>query len=254
MAQPPAFQFYASDYLSSSKVQRMSLEAEGAYIRLLAYNWQDGSIPADIDQLARMCKVTSRKMAVLWSDYLKDCFVLVDAEPGKYVNVRLEEVRANMAEYRSKQSVNGKTGAAARWGKRRRHGKANTDANGTAIATGMATGMANDSSPSPSPIIPPKVPHSGDRREYPSDFEEFWKAYPEKTGKRAAFVVWKQIKPDAELLSKMLKTLEWQKASFDWTKENGKYIPDPERWLKKGRWDDEPPKSAQRPERPVPVC
>jgi uncharacterized protein YdaU (DUF1376 family) len=218
----------------------MSLEAEGAYIRLLAYNWQDGSIPADIDQLARMCKTTPRKMATLWQDHLKDCFVLVDSEPGKYVNIRLEEVREEQQEYRANQSVNGKLGAKARWRDRQKHSGANGTANAVANGGAIATGMANDSSSSPSSVIPPISPPLGDRFVYPADFETFWQAYPEKSGKRGAYGVWKQLKPSAELLSKMLKTLDWQRASEDWTKENGKYIPDPERWLKRGKWDDEP--------------
>ena len=35
------------------------------------------------------------------------------------------------------------------------------------------------------------------------------------------------------------KALEAQKASFDWQKENGRYIPLPATWLNGKRWEDE---------------
>lgn len=50
----PAFMFYPSDWLGSQRVSLMTLEEEGAYIRLLSYCWQHGSIPRDPDKLARL--------------------------------------------------------------------------------------------------------------------------------------------------------------------------------------------------------
>jgi hypothetical protein len=78
-----------------------------------------------------------------------------------------------------------------------------------------------------------------DKREYSEEFELFWKNYPKKVGKGSSWLEWKKEKPDIDVC---LKTLSWQKISHDWTKENGKWIVDPERWIKKRRWEDEPPK------------
>ena len=46
--------FYAGDYLASSRVQLLTLEEEGAYIRLLCHCWNAGSIPKDPEQIARL--------------------------------------------------------------------------------------------------------------------------------------------------------------------------------------------------------
>ena len=46
--------FYAGDYLASSRVQLMTLEEEGAYIRLLCHCWNAGSIPKEPEQIARL--------------------------------------------------------------------------------------------------------------------------------------------------------------------------------------------------------
>ncbi len=54
MSKAPAFMFYAGDYLASSRVQLMTLEEEGAYIRLLCHCWNAGSIPKEPEQIARL--------------------------------------------------------------------------------------------------------------------------------------------------------------------------------------------------------
>src|SRR6478609_5386172 len=50
----PSFQFYPADWLSSQRVQMMTLEEEGAYIRLLCYCWSHGSIPSDPVKIGRL--------------------------------------------------------------------------------------------------------------------------------------------------------------------------------------------------------
>ncbi|WP_273009411.1 hypothetical protein [Spongiibacter tropicus] len=83
------------------------------------------------------------------------------------------------------------------------------------------------------------------RRTYTPEFEEFWSAYPKKSGKGDAQDAWTKINPNAELKAKILWSLEAQKRSHDWTKENGKYIPNPSTWLNQDRWEDELPPAEQ---------
>lgn len=70
-------------------------------------------------------------------------------------------------------------------------------------------------------------------------FSEFWPLYPKKQAKATAEKAYLKIKPDKALFEKMKKALEAQKASFDWKKENGRYIPLPATWLNGKRWEDE---------------
>ena len=70
-------------------------------------------------------------------------------------------------------------------------------------------------------------------------FTAFWKAYPKKQGKKAAEKAFKKIKPSAALLETMLNAIGEQRASDQWRKDNGQYIPDPAKWLNQGRWEDE---------------
>ena len=68
-------------------------------------------------------------------------------------------------------------------------------------------------------------------------FVEFWKAYPKKFGRDAAFVAWQKKNPP---LDRCLKTLKWQTASEQWTKNGGQFIPKAASWIMDGCWDDVP--------------
>jgi hypothetical protein len=77
---------------------------------------------------------------------------------------------------------------------------------------------------------------------YSPDFEAFWKAYPRirRTGKMAACRKWNALKKSGVLppLEKIMKAVDAQTYSTAWRKDNGAYVPAPEVWLNKGRWDD----------------
>lgn len=70
-------------------------------------------------------------------------------------------------------------------------------------------------------------------------FREFWDIYPRRQAKAAAEKAYAKINPSKELFAKIQKALEGQKASFDWQKENGRYIPLPATWLNGKRWEDD---------------
>ena len=69
----------------------------------------------------------------------------------------------------------------------------------------------------------------------PTSFDEFWKAYPSKVGKKAAEKAWLKAKDKPDLAA-ILAAIEKQKSSERW--QNG-YIPNPATWLNQGRWLDE---------------
>ena len=77
-------------------------------------------------------------------------------------------------------------------------------------------------------------------------FNRFWAIYPNKTGKQAALKAWSKLKPSEELTKVILDAVEYQKTWEKWTKDNGRYVPNPATWLNQGRWEDEPPETAKR--------
>lgn len=70
-------------------------------------------------------------------------------------------------------------------------------------------------------------------------FDRFWEAYPRRQGKDAARKAWAKIRPDAALLEIMLSALERQRASDQWRRDGGRFIPLPATWLNGRRWEDE---------------
>lgn len=72
-------------------------------------------------------------------------------------------------------------------------------------------------------------------------FAEFWKAYPRRVGKDAAWKAWQKRKPDAALMDKIRQALDWQRVQDNWLRDGGRFIPHPATWLNQARWEDEPP-------------
>ena len=69
-------------------------------------------------------------------------------------------------------------------------------------------------------------------------FDEFWEAYPKKVGKKDARKAFDKAIKTVDL-DTILQAIEVQKNSDQWSRDNGKYIPNPSTWLNQGRWDDE---------------
>jgi hypothetical protein len=71
-------------------------------------------------------------------------------------------------------------------------------------------------------------------------FTRFWKIYPRKVGKDAAWRSWQKRRPNEETTLTMLAALAWQVKQDNWLREGGRYVPNPSTWLNQGRWMDEP--------------
>ena len=107
----PAFQFYASDWLSDGKRIMMSVAQRGAYIDLLAYQWLESAIPEDIPSLARICLVSEETMTELWQGPLQGAFKYLGKHLGTGLyNARLESERTAQAKRRNAMSRGGRKG------------------------------------------------------------------------------------------------------------------------------------------------
>ena len=75
-------------------------------------------------------------------------------------------------------------------------------------------------------------------------FLTFWSIYPKKVGKDAARKAFEKRKFDEKTFAHVLQSIDLQKVSEQWQRDNGKYIPNPATWLNQGRWEDEVPGST----------
>lgn len=107
----PWFPFYAADWNGDEQVRLLPLEAQGAYVRLLAHSWLERSIPADPDAIGvllgdrRLGKKLWPLLARFWEPKV--------GEPGRLVNARLERERREQDAYSAEQRERGKLGNAS---------------------------------------------------------------------------------------------------------------------------------------------
>lgn len=133
---PPAFQFYADDFLAG--VADMTQAEVGAYILLLCHQWGRGEIPGDA---ARASLIAKGKVSP---------HVMSKFPDGK--NVRLEKERQKQTVFREAQAMRGKAGAAKRW-----DGERHSASNGTAMQSPEAQAQPEHGFPSPSPSPSPDI-------------------------------------------------------------------------------------------------
>lgn len=104
MFSSPAFQFYPADWLSDINVQLLTLEEEGAYMRLLSYCWIEGSIPNDPELCARLIgKGASTTLATK----LMERFEPDPNHPSRLINQRLEREREKQRLWHEKSKLGG---------------------------------------------------------------------------------------------------------------------------------------------------
>lgn len=225
LMRPPAFQFYADDFLAGTS--DMTTEEVGAYIRLLCHQWNKGGIPNDPERIALMSGGIAKPHAVAKFRLCED---------GMLRNARLERERDKQTKYREKQAVNG----AKRWvGNAKPHAKDEPN--------------ACSPSPSPSPSNTPIVPKGDEgevepKSQYSEQFEQFWLAYPKRVGKGAAWKAWQKAK-DKPPFAAIHAAIMAQTSTEQWRKADGQFIPLPATWLNQRRWDDEVKATAQQGER-----
>lgn len=99
----------------------------------------------------------------------------------------------------------------------------------------------------------PKIRVRGPAREYTQAFESAWEAYVRREQKFEAFAIWllrsKEAGGEAKLLTLILAALKWQTPL--WAVEDYKFAPYFERYLKRRKWEDEPPPRPQAVPRPI---
>lgn len=74
---------------------------------------------------------------------------------------------------------------------------------------------------------------------YSPDFLSFYLAYPRKVAKSKAWEAWEKCNGNRPEISLLLVSVEKQKNSDQWKKNNGQYIPHPATWINQRRWEDE---------------
>jgi uncharacterized protein YdaU (DUF1376 family) len=201
MPKSPSFQFYPADWLASMTISLMTPAEEGAYIRLLAYAWQqpDCGLPDDDTILAGLSRLGSD-----WqngsSNTLRTVFVPVEKYPGRIFNIRLLSERKKQDEYHNAKRAAGVSSGKSRRKTREQRSvslpirsnktRTNDEQKGTLpLPLPLQNTKLNTLSGEPDDLPLPKRGQTGD-----PEFEAIWAIYPadRRVDKQGCFKIYRK--------------------------------------------------------------
>lgn len=240
MSAKPWFPFFPSDWKADDALRMCSPGARALWLEMLCV--MHGAEPRG-HLLVNGKPVSNAQMAMLsalpladvnaWMTELEDAAVFSRDPSGALFSRKM--VRD------SKKSQEQADKAAKRWG-----GNADGNASGNAsgIAESHAETMPQIPIPYPHPELKERDKESLSTRD--ADFQRFWAAYPKKTAKPKAAKAFAQAMKRTDIRA-MLAGLDRAKASDQWRRDGGKYIPHPASWLNQDRWADDDGESPALP-------
>ncbi len=240
---------HLGDY--SKDTAHLTMIEHGAYRILLdRYYVTEQGIPAD--QVYRIARARTDDERAAVDVVLDEFFRLVD---GVWINSRAEEEIAKAQAKISAAKENGKKGGRPQKVDRCSSSETNTKPNGffpgyvleSEIKAHQAP-TTNSQSPLTNKPTTPPTPQGVE----PDPFSIFWDAYPKKVNKQATKKAFAKLKQPQETLPVILKALEWQRQSEQWTKDGTNYVPNPATYLNNARWEDEPQPIASKRRMPAP--
>lgn len=231
MPKSPSFQFYPSDWMEK-RVLRMSDAAQGVYMRLLCYMWNDSAEQCSIEKedkvIAKLLGLDIRK----WKKYHAEIQwsgdpILLETDTH-YISVRLRKEKQGQVvrSEKARQSAN------SRWNANAIPEPCERDANAYPEQC-----ISSSSSASKKITDKNNMCASGSRT---PRFENFWSAWPgKKVEKKKCLDHWKlhHLEDRADEIAAGLKReIEWRRNA-----PSGAFVPhwkNPITWLRGECWND----------------
>lgn len=256
MSKSPAFQFYPSDW--QRDLDDYPLEIEGAWIRICCrLYWTGGTATKTLDEWCRILRENKRKTLQIFDFFLAKNICDLDNQNGSITITSRRMVRdAHIRKIRIEAGKMGGNPSLKRTEKELKNTEVLLNQNEEQKPTpSSSSSKRTPYSPpklgdecdakmepptpnaEPSPLNSPSPNRRGD--DYDKSFLAFWQAYPRRVGKGAAWKAWKNAGGNRPPLESLLNALALQRASPDWNRDGGKFIPHPATWLNQRRWEDE---------------
>ncbi len=101
------------DLWEGESVKRLSLGAQGAYLRILVLQFRESTIPSDMKLLALLIGADRQDLESVWPEIGGK---FVDLGDGRLMNLRMDAVRREQEQKMNLAVSSGKRGAEKRWG------------------------------------------------------------------------------------------------------------------------------------------
>jgi hypothetical protein len=222
MEKLPYFKFWPHDWLGDTQLRLCSLETRGLWIDCLSlmhdakkrgFLETKSGVPINNKMLARLLSAEPDTVNRAMDELITSGVASV-ADDGVVYSRKMRRDHIKSEIYRENARVKF----------RKKEEKKEQDSYSLYLGNCSANSTANCSA------------NEKGGRKRAQGFDEFWLAYPRKIGKAAAERAWDRHKPPLE---DVLKAIEVQKASDQWQKNDGQFIPHPTTWLNQGRWEDD---------------
>jgi hypothetical protein len=239
----PSFQFYPADWLKDADLQMCSFATIGLWTNMLCYMWQKeerGILEGTPQQFVRLLGCTIEEFDLFLSDVEEHPFADVMLHCNANVMQSSKNVTViNRRMYREDKERKANTARVMRHRQRKRE----RSEEGCNALVAPPSSSSSSSSSSNTPHTPQKTGGGVTVQKdsiHLERFDQFWEAYPRKTGKGEAKKLWLKRKPSDELTQKIIQAVNTQKHLEQWVKEKGRFIPHPSTWLNREQWDDGP--------------
>ena len=212
----PAFQFYPSDFICGTML--LSLEATGAYIRILSVLWMESNLLSFcFSKLQTITQTTPEQFARLWPE-IESKFVIED---GYISHPRF----THMMEISEKRRQSGSLGGRP------------SDRQESKTKASVKQSESKTQSKSEANSRRMKTEDNTKRNEYSADFLTFWDAFPPKrrTDKRKAFAEWQRavVRADVDVIIAAAK--DYARSDVG----QSDYVKGPVPWLSHDCWEDD---------------
>lgn len=276
------YQFNIGDY--SARTAHLSPIEDLAYRRMIdLYVKNESPLPKKVEEIARLTRLRGNEESI--KIVLDDFFKLTK---GGWVDESIQEI---VDKYKEK-SEKAKKSAKARWEKEPSNSGKKSDANALRtqsecnanhkpltinhkpLTKNQEPETKEPKTPCSLPAHdvlddsksleikqgeyydkPPFAPDDISTKALEHRFNEFWTQYPVKKDKKKARDKWLKIKPNQQLLEKMLSSIKIQEKEKQDRKQKTGFSPDwkhPTTWLNSESWEDEVYLALDAPEPPKP--
>ena len=214
----PWMQFFPADWTRDTL--SLSLSARGAWISLICAMWDAkprGELTMSIEAYGRVLGVSKTKASAVIKELLDrkvcDCVTLGNGDVTLVCRRQVkdekhrESTRCRVEKFRNAHVTSPRNGKVTPYISEVRSQKSE---------------VREDKNSSPEVMA----------------FDVFWKSYPKKIGKGAARKSFEKMKC-AGKIEVIVQAIEKQRASDQWCKDSGQFIPHPATWLNQERWEDE---------------